>query len=174
MCLGAGGQDRADEPVVIYICWVLAHERNQAAFSLVARLEDCLMTNSLYSFTEVEAKKASPSTLRDIIKGVLRAKDGVCYSEMEPYLMPPGVRGSRSFDQHSAVMVLMAHDAENKGQIATKMSDTPTLNHRALWDILQGVLRSTGFKMRHGRLIGLLEHQKPEEEENGGGQPDID
>ena len=131
------------------------------------------MVHSLYSFIEVEAKKASPSTLREIVKGVLRADDGACYSDMESYLMPPGVSGSRSFDQAYAVKVLMAHDAENKGQIATKMADTPTLNHRALWDILQNVLRSSGFKMRHGRLIGLLEHKKPEEDENGG-QPDID
>lgn len=131
------------------------------------------MVHSLYSFIEVEAKKASPSTLRDIVKGVLRADDGACYSEMESYLMPPGVSGSRSFDQAYAVKVLMKYDAKNEGQIATKMADTPTLNHRALWDILQNVLRSSGFKMRHGRLVGLLEHQK-DEDENGGGQPDID
>ncbi len=67
----------------------------------------------------------------------------------------------------------MKHDAKNEGQIATKMADTPTLNHRAVWDILQNVLRSSGFKMRHGRLVGLLEHKKEEEDENGG-QPDID
>ena len=131
------------------------------------------MTQSLYSFIEVEAKTASPSTLRQIVNSVLRADDGACYSEMETYLMPPGVSGSRSFDQAYAVKVLMAHDGKQDGQIATKMVDTPTLNHRAVWDILQNVLRSAGFKMRHGRLIGILEHKK-DEEENGGGQPDID
>ena len=132
------------------------------------------MSHSLYSFIDVEAKTASPSTLRDIVKGVLRADDGACYSAMELYLMPPGISGSRSFDQAYAVKVLMVHDGKQEGQIATKMADTPTLNHRALWDILQNVLRSSGFKMRHGRLVGLLEHKKPEEDENGGGQPDID
>lgn len=131
------------------------------------------MVHSLYSFIEVEAKTASPSTLRDIVKGVLRADEGACYADMEAYLMPPGVSGSRSFDQAYAVKVLMKHDALQKGQIATKMADTPTLNHRALWDILQNVLRQSGFKMRHGRLIGLLEHKKDDEDENGG-QPDID
>ena len=130
------------------------------------------MVNSLYSFTEVEAKTASPSTLREIVKSVLRADDGVCYSEMEAYLMPPGVSGSRAFDQAYAVKVLMSHDAEQKGQIATKMADTPTLNHRALWDILQNVLRSSGFKMKHGRLVGILEHKKDENDDDG--QPDID
>jgi hypothetical protein len=132
------------------------------------------MVHSLYSFIEVEAKKASPSTLREIVKGVLRADDGACYSDMEPFLMPPGTSGSRSFDQAYAVDVLLAHDARQKGQIAIKMVDTQTLNRRALWDILQNVLRSSGFKMRHGRLVGLLEHKKSEEDENGGGQPDID
>ena len=130
------------------------------------------MVHSLYSFAEVEAKTASPSTLREIVKNILRANDGSCYSEMEAYLMPPGVSGSRYFDQAYAVKVLMKHDATQEGQIATRMADTPTLNHRALWDILQSVLRSSGLKMKHGRLIGLLEHKKDADE--NGGQPDID
>jgi len=132
------------------------------------------MVHSLYSFTEVEAKTASPSTLREIVKSVLRADDGACYSEMETYLMPPGVSGSRSFDQAYAVKVLMTHDGIQKGQIATRMADTPTLNHRALWDILQNVLRASGFRMKHGRLIGILEHKKSDDEDENGGQPDID
>ena len=134
------------------------------------------MVNSLYSFIDVEAQTASPSTLRDIVKGVLRADSGACYAEMESYLMPPGVSGSRSFDQAYAVKVLLKHDANLEGQIATKMVDTPTLNHRALWDILQNVLRSSGFRMKHGRLVGLLEHKKdPAQEDNdSAGQPDID
>lgn len=131
------------------------------------------MVHSLYKFHEVEAKTASPSTLRQIVRGILGANDGACYSEMEAYLMPPGVSGSRYFDQAYAVKVLMSHDAELNGQIAARMADTPTLNHRAIWDILQAVLRATGFKMRHGRLIGLLEHKKAEDG-NGSGQPDID
>ena len=130
------------------------------------------MVNSLYSFVDVEAKNPSTLTLRDIVKNVLRADSGSCYAEMEPYLMAPGISGSRSFDQAYAVQVLLDHDRNGDGEIAKILVNTPTLKHRSLWDVLQVVLRSTGFKMRHGRLVGLLEHKAEEKDDDG--QPDID
>ena len=130
------------------------------------------MVNSLYSFVDVEAKNPSNLTIRDIVKNVLRSDNGACYAEMEPFLMAPGVSGSRSFDQAYAVRILLDYDRDGDGEIAKVLVSTPTLKHRNLWDILQHVLRSTGFKMKHGRLIGLLEH-KPEDKEDDG-QPDID
>ena len=140
----------------------------------------------MYNFADVEAKIASPITIREIVKNVLRTDDGACYSEIEAYLMPPGRTGSRQFDQAHAVMRLLEHDDmatpdDQLGAIAKIMKATPTLRERALWDILQSVLRSSGFKMRHGRLTGLLEHKvDPKTGEvvssNGDedGQPDID
>lgn len=130
------------------------------------------MVNSLYNFADVEANNPPAQSIRDTVAAVLRADGGACYAEMEAYLLPPGVSGSKFFDQAYAVSVLMAHDRDGDGQIAKIMANTPTLKHRTLWDILQSVLRGAGFKMKHGRLAGLLENRTDEREDDG--QPDID
>jgi hypothetical protein len=130
------------------------------------------MVNSLYNFADVEANNPPQQSVRDVVAAVLRADNGACYADMEIYLMPPGEAGSKYFDQAYAVGVLMQHDRDGDGEIARIMANTPTLKHRTLWDVLQQVLRGAGFKMRHGRLDGLLEH-RPSEEKDDDGQPDI-
>jgi hypothetical protein len=130
------------------------------------------MSHSLYSFAEVEAKKASPTTIRELVKNILR-NSPACYEEMEPWLMPPGKSGSKAFDQAEVVRILLEHDKESGGQIASAMVATPSLTRRALWDVLQSVLRVAGFRMKHGRLIGLLEDMSQHEENGDQGQPDI-
>lgn len=133
------------------------------------------MATSLFKFSEVEAKKASPATINQIVKDVLRAKDDACYVEMERFLLPPGVSGSKAFDQAYAVGVLLNHDAKNGGRLAVVM-ESQGLSRRLLWDRLQAVLRSVGFHIKHGRLVGLIEDLRSKEEaENGDiGQPDIE
>jgi len=131
------------------------------------------MAKSLYVFAEVEAKTASPQTLNMIVRDVLRADDGICYAEMERFLRAPGVSGSRQFDQAYAVDVLMKHDANTGGRIASAVESTG-LTRRELWDRLVSVLRSVGFRIQHGRLVGLLENKSKKEEEDDSGQPDID
>lgn len=133
------------------------------------------MAKSLYVFAEVEAKTASPQTLNMIVRDVLRADDGICYAEMERYLRPPGVSGSRQFDQAYAVDVLMKHDATTGGRIASAVESTG-LTRRELWDRLVSVLRSVGFRIQHGRLTGLRleDKRKNGEEDDDSGQPDID
>ena len=130
------------------------------------------MGTSLYSFAEVEAKNPSPSTVRDIVKSILRNYPD-CYADMEPWLMPPGKSGSKSFDQAEAVRILLEYDKESGGQIASTMVNTPSLTRRTLWDVLQSVLRSAGFKLKHGRLVGLLEDMREQEGNDDQGQPDI-
>lgn len=56
------------------------------------------MATSLYRFSEVKAKKASPATLNNMIKDVLRKNNDVCYIELERFLLPLGVAGSKAFD----------------------------------------------------------------------------
>jgi len=131
------------------------------------------MPTSLYSFSDVEAKTAKPMVVNQAIKDVLKANGDSCYIDMERYLVPPGVTGSRAFDQAFAVMVLLKHDQKNGSFLKTAMGETPQLTERVLWDRLQAVLRGAGFKVSHGRLVGLLE--APKEDDNGdSGQPDID
>jgi hypothetical protein len=133
------------------------------------------MAKALYRFSDVEAKKAAPATVIDAVRGVLSAAEDACYCEIERFLLPPGVSGSRTFDQAYAVDALLKHDALHGGRIATIMESTG-MSRRLLWDRLQGVLRRAGFQMSHGRLTGLLEDFS-EQKKNGKdepGQPDID
>jgi hypothetical protein len=131
---------------------------------------------SLFDYGDVKAKNPKPSTIYTLVDEALNFNNGACYSEIEPYLMPPGVCGSRQFDQGEAVRILLKHDSEMNGRIAVIM-ESKHLSRRMLWDYLQRVLRNAGFRMRHGRLTGLLEH-KPDgvtiEEVDESGQPDID
>ena len=127
---------------------------------------------SLFNFSDVESKNASPTTLNLIIREVLRSDNGVCYSMMERYLMPPGTSGSRSFDQSEAVNVLLTHDVNLDGRI-TKIMAATGMSRRIVWDRLQAVLRNVGFQIKHGRLIGVLEN-KSEVKNGDDGQPDID
>ena len=114
------------------------------------------MGTSLYKFSEVEAKKANPATTRELVKVVLKADDDACADEIERFLMPPGVAGSREYDHAYAVAVLLKHDALHGGHIATVMESTG-LSRRMLWDELVKVYRGAGFQISHGRLVGLLE-----------------
>lgn len=129
--------------------------------------------NSLYRFSDVEAQNPTSPTISDAIKNVLRANNDACYIEMEQYLLPPGVTGSKYFDQANAVRVLLDHDRDGDAALTRMMAETTTLKQRQLWDYLQRVLRNAGFKMKHGRLAGLLEGPSTAKE-NDDGQPDID
>jgi len=130
--------------------------------------------SSVFNIADVMAGNASPATFNAILKDTLVANDGACYAAIERLLLPPGFAGSRSFDQAYAVDALLKHDSENGGRIATYMEST-TLSRRMLWDRLYSVLRSIGFKMQHGRIVGVIEDKRSTEEKNSNdGQPDTE
>ena len=139
------------------------------------------MASNIFKFSEVEAKSATPKTLRESIKMVLKHNDDACAQEILPFLTPPGQNGSREYDHCEAVLILLRHDAayavsetsEKKGPVAAAM-DTNTMSKRMLWDEVVKVYRQVGFRFKSGRLVGLLEDRsKPnaevENEENGDG-----
>lgn len=118
----------------------------------------------LTNFSEVEAKKATPETLRQMIKDVLKSEGDKCWREMLPLMLPPGLSGSREYDHAYAVGVLLKHDALIGGRIALFMN-TNNMPRRMLWDEIVKVCRQVGFRIHNGRLIGLLEDKS---DENGG------
>jgi len=127
---------------------------------------------SVFDIVEVAAKTAKPTVIRSAIRTLLLANGGAAYKVIEGPLMPPGKTGSRSFDQMLAIVLLLEADADHDGTINTIMKETE-LSHRMLWDHLYAVLRLIGFKMSHGRLVGLLE-DKSKQNGDDQGQPDID
>lgn len=121
------------------------------------------MSQTLWKFSQVEARNASPATLRERIRDVLKAENDACADEMMPYLIAPGVSGSREFDHAYAVDVLLEHDEKNGGQIAAAMvASAPAITRRMLWDHLVAVFRKANFDVRHGRVVGLLEDKSGE------------
>ena len=128
---------------------------------------------SLFKFSDVEAKKATPQTLRQIVKDVIQADDDACWAEMEPFLIPPGRSGSREYDHAYAVGVLLKHDAQHGGRIATVMEATG-MPRRMIWDEVVKVCRQVGFRFHNGRLIGLLEDKSNENGGNDAGSDDVE
>jgi len=118
-----------------------------------------MTSKAIFRFSEVEAKKANPKTLRGFIKDVLKADDDACWCDMEGFLRPPGESGSREYDHAYAVQVLLKHDALHGGTIGTVMEATG-MKQRLLWDELVKVIREAGFRFRHGRLVGVLEDMR--------------
>lgn len=109
------------------------------------------------TFAAAEAEVAKPSTLRDAIRSALR--NDSLYQEISPYLEPPGVAGSKGYDQGIATQKLYDWDAKHNKGVIKAMEPC----HRKLWLQLYGVLGGV-FQVRGGRVVGLLEH-KPEDRE---------
>ena len=126
------------------------------------------MENTLFDFGKVEANSPAPTAINDAIAAVLRANDSACYKEMERHLVAPGVTGSRFFDQHSAVCILLKHDTAAKTdkrpagmrRIKKMMDNTPSMTQAYLWSRLCMTLRKAGFNIKHGRLVGLIEKKQ--------------
>lgn len=134
--------------------------------------------SSLYDFDEVLAQNASTKDIRDLIKDVLKAKDSkgnknVCYAEIERRLLPPGIAGSRIFDQANAVRILLDHDKKHGALIHVMMTEKG-LSERMLWDYLYKVFKAAGFRMKAGRMVGLIADQGDQPEDDPKSEPDIE
>lgn len=138
------------------------------------------MVHSLYNYGEVKANHAPKQSLNEALDSILKANGGECYTEIEKFLLPPGQTGSKYFDQAYAVSTILVFDKKLSSEIAVIRQETPAVNERVIWDVLQKVLRKGGFKLRHGRIAGLLTQQQREAETevepdvDSSGQPDID
>jgi len=136
-------------------------------------------TETVYDICAQANNEAKPDDFKMVIKQVILRGEGACYREMEQYLRPPGVTGSKAFDQGQAVNVLLKHDwlhANRDGGENVKVGTLRQLmsaskaNEREIWDRLVSVMRDIGMRFKHGRLVGakMLEEQPDDD-----GQPDI-
>jgi len=121
------------------------------------------MGNSLYRFSEVQAKKATPATVQESIRKLLADNDDACYVEMERYLRGNANTGSRAFDHAHCVNILLQHDKMDGGMLHVAMQEKG-LSEMEIWERLTRVLRTAGFKMHNGKLTGtILEDMSSEE-----------
>jgi hypothetical protein len=122
----------------------------------------------LYKFSDVEAQRPTTANLRELVRSVMKADNDTCATAMERFMLPPGPSGSREYDHAYAVDVLLQHDAKHGGYIASLMVSTG-LSRRMIFDEIIKVYRKAGFKVSHGRIVGLLEDHS---DENGDGRVD--
>ena len=124
------------------------------------------MENTLYKFAEVESRSIKPTAINEAIATTMRKDGGACYAEMERFLIAPGVTGSREFDKCRAVGILLKHDLKDCKVINNAMKTTASFTEQYVWSRLCAVLRRSGFKMKFGRVTGLIEHQLEDAPEN--------
>ena len=129
--------------------------------------------SALFNFDDVLAKNASTASAVDMVIDVLGTNERACYEEMEPRLVSPGIAGSRFFDQAVAVQILLKHDKEHKKTLHVLMHEQ-NLRERMLWELLSKALKKAGFKMKSGRLVGLLEDKSNENGDDVAGTPDVE
>lgn len=112
------------------------------------------------TFAQAERAIGTPTALRAEVRSALR--NDTIFNEISPYLQPPGVCGSKGYDQGVAADRLLSWDAKhNAGKIALFKP-----SHRELWGHMYAVL-SAVFQTSQGRVMGLLESKpaNPEETE---------
>jgi hypothetical protein len=99
---------------------------------------------------QAELAIGKPSTLRNEIRAALHNDE--LYLTVADYFSPPGVTGSKAYDQGVAVQKILDWDVEKNG----KKISAYKASHRELWVHVYAVLGGA-FQVSHGRVIGLLE-----------------
>jgi hypothetical protein len=104
------------------------------------------------TLSQAERAIGRPSAVRADVRAALRVDE--LYLKLDDYLQPPGVCGSKAYDQAIAAQIVFDWDKKhNNGRIASH-----GLNHRQLWVHIYAVLGGV-FLTSHGRVIGLLENK---------------
>lgn len=123
---------------------------------------------------QAELAIGKPSTLRNEVREALHNDD--LYKSLAPYFSPPGLTGSKAYDQGVSMQKLLDWDKTKNDEKIGAYKAT----HRELWVHVYAILGGA-FEVYHGRIIGLLEMKpkNPEEAEanaaaeaatpNGGG-----
>lgn len=108
----------------------------------------------LYDLTALDKKIPSKTVdVKAMIRAILLYNNSTCWGEMEQFTMGKKVNGSKGFDQHTAVLILLKHDrTSHEGQLTTQMLNTPALNETVLWRMLYNVLQEY-FTTEKGYVI---------------------
>ncbi len=109
---------------------------------------------AVYDVNEVARGHLPDKTLREYIKDLILVDDGVLWTHMEPYFVPPGKEGRRDFDHALAVAHLKRYSQQVSRE--RKMPD-PLESHNTAFLIphVLKVLGAIGFVLSHGKIIGL-------------------
>jgi hypothetical protein len=127
------------------------------------------VTNTKFNYAAIRANQPHPSAnIRQAVQWVMDL-DGT-YAACEPSLLPPGTTGSTQFD-HCVVALSIKESAKAHIVEAEEGGRAPNpnalivvgLTEVMIWKYAQIVLRQSGFDIRRGRIVGLLEDRSEEE-----------
>mgnify|MGYP000854454379 CR=1 FL=1 len=123
------------------------------------------MSSKELGYSNIKSSRKAPVTLRNYVDLIFQANEDACWNECLPYLSPPGIEGSTSWDQKAVIDIILRHDQlKGNGSHITNYMFNNGMTKVMLWSEVVKVIRKAGFDMRRGRLMGVLEH-KPEESE---------
>lgn len=133
-----------------------------------------------FNYAAIRAHQPQPSAnIRLAVQWVMDQEGA--YDACEPNLLPPGTTGSISFD-HCVVALNLKNVATQHIAEAEKVGRTPNpnalivtgLSEVMIWKYAQIVLRQSGFDIRRGRIVGLLEDRSSEEEQEVVREPTVE
>jgi hypothetical protein len=119
------------------------------------------------NFGNTAASRANPKQIGEEIRSLLCNQD--VWRDIEPYLLPPGICGSRQFDQANVVAKLReAEIQQSKKHGVPSRLEAFGLTDVELW---RYIYREIGKVLltKQGRVIGLLEEGAPTN-----GEPDVE
>lgn len=118
------------------------------------------------NFGNALASVASPKVIADVLRDLLSNQD--LWGKVEPFVLPPGVCGSKSFDQANIVREIKDYDAKKGNRVAAF-----GLSDRILWNYIYRELQKV-FQCSHGRVLGLLEDKRGHDNAETGNGGDIE
>ena len=123
-----------------------------------------------FSFADAGSSHARPARIRELLREIMRNPE--LWESIEPYTLPPGICGSKSYDQANIIRNILEYDQEhNEGQVAGF-----GLSDRVLWNHVYAELGKV-FQVSGGRVVGLLEdksNEQPGEVRNPGNGGEIE
>jgi hypothetical protein len=108
------------------------------------------------NFGNALASVASPKVISEVLRDLLAHQE--LWTKIEPFSLPPGVCGSKAFDQANIVREIKDYDSKKGNRVAAF-----GLSDRVLWNYVYRELQKV-FTCSHGRVLGLLEYKRPTEE----------
>ena len=110
--------------------------------------------NTELTCASVMALKGDPSDIKDSIRRVLLDESEECFKAMRPFIFAPGIDGNPHYDHKSALDHFYKKDAEMGGGVRLYV-DENGLKNPALWNMVARVLRSMGWDMKNGYIVGV-------------------
>lgn len=112
------------------------------------------MSTKELTLTELMALKGDPKDVQQMIKAVLLHNEEEVWQAMKRFIQAPGINGNPHYDHCKALDHFLKKDRELGGHIS-EWIDTNGLRAPALWNMIARILRSMGWDLKNGYIVGI-------------------